>query len=59
MYLLDEQNKPIISMPSPTEQPNVLIVEVGPKPLPTSLQLKPENIPSGPAGGKSYGNIAE
>jgi len=55
----DEHGKPIPPIPSPTERPNVLIVEVGPKPLPTSLQLSPDKIPADAKGNKSWGNMAE
>ena len=39
--------------------PTVIIVEVGPKPLPTSMQLKPEDVPTDARGNKIWGNIEE
>jgi hypothetical protein len=59
MYFLDEHGNPIMPIPSPTERNNVLVVEMGPKPLPTSLQLKPSDIPANTGGVKIWGNIAE
>jgi hypothetical protein len=44
-------------MPSTMERSSVLVVEVGPKPLPTSLQ--PSDIPADAGGVKMWGNIAE
>ncbi|MGB6176294.1 MAG: hypothetical protein WBF43_08135 [Methylocella sp.] len=61
MFFLDDHGNPImpVPVPSPTERSNVLVVEVGPKPLPTSLQLKPSDIPANARGVKIWGNIAE
>jgi outer membrane murein-binding lipoprotein Lpp len=38
---------------------DAIFIEVGPKPLPTSMELKPENVPSDSRGNKMYGNISE
>jgi hypothetical protein len=61
MSFLDDHGNPIMPMPvpSPTERSNVVVVEVGTKPLPTSLRLKPSDIPANAQGGKIWGNIAE
>ena len=61
MPFLDEHGNLIMPLPIPSqaERSNVLVVEVGPKPLPTSLQLKPSDIPANAQGGKIWGNIAE
>ena len=48
-----------IGPPIPELGPNAALVEVGPKPLPPTLQLKPENIPTDPSGMKLWGNIEQ
>jgi|SRR5580704_11078636 hypothetical protein len=58
MFFLDDRGMPV-PMASLTERSNVLVVEVGPKPLPTSLQLKPSDIPANAEGVRIWGNIAE
>jgi hypothetical protein len=56
---LDEQGRPIPpKMPLSSNPPNVVIVEVGPKPLPESLKMRPPSK-SDAAGNKTWGNIAE
>lgn len=37
----------------------VIIIEVGPKPLPASMQLKPEDVPADARGNRFWGNIEE
>jgi len=39
--------------------PSALLVEVGPKPLPATMQLKPEDIPGNDRDPKIWGNILE
>jgi hypothetical protein len=46
-----------IGFPIPELGPNAVLVEVGPKPLPAALELKPENIPADSSGNKTWGNI--
>lgn len=38
---------------------NGVLIVVGPKPLPASLQLKPENVPADAQGNRVWGNILE
>jgi hypothetical protein len=56
---IDEDGRPVLFIP-PTSSapPNVVVVEVGPKPLPPTLQLSPD-IPADERGNKVWGNIAE
>jgi len=59
-FFLDEHGNPIRpTYPPSTGPPNVIIVEVGPKPLPISLQIKPMDIPADARGNRTWGNIAE
>jgi hypothetical protein len=46
-----------IGFPIPELGPNAVLVEVGPKPLPAALELKPENIPADSSRIKTWGNI--
>jgi hypothetical protein len=39
--------------------PSAILVEVGPKPLPLSLQIDPANVPADSRGNKVWGNITE
>jgi hypothetical protein len=48
-----------LGFPIPDLGPNAVLVEVGPKPLPLTLQLKPDNIPADSSGNRIYGNIDE
>lgn len=52
-------NNGIVAKRGPSLRELGILVEVGPKPLPPSLQLKPEGIPSDESGGRTYGNILE
>jgi hypothetical protein len=54
----DGQGRPILPNPLSSNPPNVVIVEVGPKPLPESLKMKPLSR-SGARGNKMWGNTAE
>ncbi|MGH6841231.1 MAG: hypothetical protein ACREDV_03950 [Methylocella sp.] len=58
---VDAQGHPVLPLPSPqgAEATDAILIEVGPKPLPPSLRLNPENIPADPIGIKIWGNIAE
>lgn len=50
----DKQGRPLMpKFPFSLNPPNVIVVEVGPKPLPESLKMPP------PSGGGIWGNIAE
>jgi hypothetical protein len=57
----DGQGRPILLNHNPVSPnpPNVVIVEVGPKPLPESLKMGPPPGSSGALGNKTWGNTAE
>lgn len=59
LFFLNEDGKPIFPVPGAPERPNVIIVEVGPKPLPPSMRLDPLSVRPDKNGGRTFGNIAE
>jgi hypothetical protein len=54
---LVDKNDP--GLPGKPSAPAVIVVRVGPKPLPASLQLDPGKIPADPKGNRMFGNIVE
>lgn len=56
---MSDNGHPDIQSTRDRSGPSVIIVEVGPKPLPDSMKLKPEDVPGDALGNKVWGNIEE